>query len=241
MSDPRDDRPWVAVGDVHGRADLLGALLGTIERNLPDARVVLLGDLVDRGPDVRGTIRLARELPDRFGASAVLLGNHEDWLLRSIDGDAIAREDWLTWGGEATCRAFGIDRPTAANLASLSDDPDVAFLRARPRCLEGFGAASGHLFVHAGVDPTAPLDRQDERDLIWMREPFLSWPHGLPLRVVHGHTVSRRPELRPHRIGVDTGAVYGGYLSALVLEAARPPRFLAATEEGVRPIEPDRG
>lgn len=217
-------------------------LLDAIGHDLPDARVVLLGDLVDRGPDVRGAIRLARGVPDRFPGSEVLLGNHEDWFLRAVDGDPAARDDWLTWGGEATCRAYLVDPSRAAERLgpALRDHPDVAWLRARPRRLDGFGLAAGHLFVHAGIDPHAPLDDQDERDLIWMREPFLSWPYPLERVVVHGHTVSGRPQVRPHRIGIDTGAVFQGYLTALVLDGG-PPRFLSATDDGVGPIEPERG
>ena len=244
MFDPADERPWVAIGDVHGRADLLAALLDAIERDLPNARVVLLGDLVDRGSDVRGAIRLAREVTERFPGSHVLLGNHEDWFLSAVAGDAVAREDWLTWGGQATCRAYGVDpwqdrKRLGEAFAPYADD--LAFLRARPRRLEGFGAAEGYLFVHAGVDPHAPLDRQDERDLIWMREPFLSWPHALERIVVHGHTVSPRPEMRRHRLGVDTGAVYDGFLCAVVLRPGEPPAFLGAAEDWVGPVEPDRG
>lgn len=242
MRPVNDERPWVAIGDVHGRADMLSWLLDAVERDLPDARVVLLGDLVDRGPDIRGVIRLARELAGRFAASEVLLGNHEDWFLSAVDGDEVAREDWLTWGGEATCRAFGVDpwrdRPRlAAAFEPYADE--LAFLRARPRTLEGFGAAAGHLFVHAGVDPLAPLHEQDPRDLIWMREPFLSWPHELEKRIVHGHTATPQPELRVHRIGVDTGAVYGGVLTAVVLRPGEAPRFMAARDDGhVAPIQP---
>ena len=238
----------MAVGDVHGRADLLAALLDAIERDLPAARVVLLGDLVDRGPDVAGTVRLARGLAERFPDAATLKGNHEDWMLAAIGshetgGDGTAREDWLNWGGETTCRAYGVDpardRHRLADAFAPHAD-DLAFLRARPRRLEGFGAAAGHLFVHAGVDPHAPLDDQDERDLIWIREPFLSWPYSLERRIVHGHTIARRPQERAHRIGVDTGAYETGVLTAVVLEGGAAPRYLAAREDGVRPIAPDR-
>ena len=242
-----DERPWVAIGDVHGRADLLAAMLDTIERTMPDARVVLLGDLIDRGPDVRGAVALAMTVPERFEGGTVLLGNHEDWLLASIDGDPDVRESWLTWGGAATCHAYGIDpaRALVADRAWLADAfaPHAAhldFLRARPRRLNGDGSAAGHLFVHAGVDPERPLDRQDERDLIWMREPFLSWPRPLARTIVHGHTIAERPELRAHRIGVDTGAYRSGVLSAVVLGARGSPSFIAATVAGVGAIRADR-
>ena len=243
LSASDDERPWVAIGDVHGRADLLAALLDAIEDDLDDPRVVLLGDLVDRGPDVRGAIRLARDVPERFPGSEVLQGNHEDWFLRAIDGDATARGDWLTWGGEATCRAYGVD--PRADRERLADAfaphaEDIAFLRARPRRLVGHGAAHGYLFVHAGVDPLAPLDDQDERDLIWSREPFLSWPHPLAARIVHGHTIARHPQERACRIGIDTGAYETGRLTGVVLAPGEAPRYLSAREDGVREVDPDR-
>ena len=240
-----DARPWVAIGDVHGRADLLALMLDAVERDLPDPRLVLLGDLIDRGPDVRGAVRLAREVPERFPGSHVLMGNHEAWMLAAIDGNRAERDDWLTWGGEPTCRAYGVDARVDRDRLAAAFAPhagDIAFLRARPRRLDGFGAAEGFVFVHAGVDPTAPLDHQSARDLIWMREPFLSWPHALERRVVHGHTISARPETRPHRIGVDTGAYGSGLLSAVVLEVGESPRFIGAmVGSGVQALEPDRG
>lgn len=227
---------------MHGRADLLGTLLDALERDMPDARVVMLGDLNDRGPDTPGVVRLARDLARRFPGSEILQGNHEDWWLSAVDGNAEAAEQWLTWGGEATCRAYGVDpqgdrRRLADAFAPHADD--LAFLRARPRVVAGSGTAEGYLFVHAGVDPLAPLNDQDGHDLIWMREPFLSWPHALKRRVVHGHTIAPRPQERVHRIGIDTGAYASGELTALVLDGG-PPRYLSARADGVRPVAPDR-
>ena len=234
-------RTVCAIADVHGRADLLGALLDAIERGLPDARVVMLGDVIDRGPDVVGALRLVREVPARFPGSEVLLGNHENWLLAAIDGDMDAWEQWRTWGGRATLEAHGIDAdapPWAMRDAFMARDPGlIPFLRTRPRKLPGTGAAADCLFVHAGVDPLVPLDEQDEDDLIWIREPFLSWPHPLERVIVHGHTIVDRPEIGPHRIGLDTGAYRSGVLSCLVMEPDGTRRFIAARGDiGGRPV-----
>ena len=238
----RDDgRPVVAIGDVHGRADLLGPLLDRIERDLPDARLILLGDVIDRGPDVRGAVGLAMEVSARFPGSEVLLGNHENWLLETVAGEEDAWRSWTSWGGAATLRDYGIaaELPPGAMAAAFEDEwPELlAFLRARPRLLHGRGAAEGHLFVHAGVDPLIPLDEQDERDLIWIREPFLSWDAPLEKRVVHGHTIATIPETRPHRIGIDTGAYRSGVLTALVLEPDGTRRFIESRGRADLPFE----
>ena len=237
-----DRRPWVAIGDVHGHADLLATLLDAVEREVTDPRVVLLGDLIDRGPDAPGAIGLAREVPSRFPGSHVLLGNHEDWMLSAIDGHGGDAEDWLTWGGAQTCRAYGVDPSLDRDRLADAFAPhaaDVEFLRARPRGVHGHGAASDFMFVHAGVDPTVPLDGQGARDLVWMREPFLSWPRALPRRIVHGHTIAREPQERIHRIGIDTGAYETGRLTAVILDGG-PPRYLATHGGSVREIEPER-
>ena len=247
----RDDgeRPVCVIADVHGRADLLGALLDAIERAHPDARVMMLGDVIDRGPDVVGTLGLVRSVPERFPGSDVLLGNHENWLLSTLDGDGGAWEGWRAWGGRATLAAFDIDAeasPEVMREAFMTRAPEtIAFLRERPRIRLGEGAAAGHVFVHAGVDPTVPLGRQDPDDLIWIREPFLSWERPLERTVVHGHTIADRPEIGPHRIGLDTGAYRTGVLACLVMEPGGVRRFLAARGDGSAPprvssIEPAR-
>ena len=227
-----DERPVCAIADVHGRADLLGAMLDAIERELPDARIVMLGDMIDRGPDVPGALALAMDVPKRFSGSTVLTGNHENWLVTALGGDHQAWDHWRSWGGRATLAGFGVDPelpPSAMREAFEERAPGVlAFLAERPRHLVGRGAAEGHLFVHAGVDPTVALDDQHPDDLIWIREPFLSWPVPLDRTVVHGHTIENGPVVRPHRIGLDTGAYHTGVLTCLVLEPDQSRRFLSA-------------
>ena len=235
-----DARPVIAIADVHGRSDLLGAMLDGIERDWPDARVVLLGDLIDRGPDVPAVLDLAREVPARFPGSHVLLGNHENWLLTTLDGDLDAWDQWRTWGGAATLAAYGIDiaLPPHGMRAAFEDrDPEaIAFLRERPRCWFGDGAGEGCFFVHAGVDPFRPLTEQDPHDLIWIREPFLSHDEPLERTIVHGHTIVDEPVVGAHRIGLDTGAYRSDRLSALVIEPDGARRFLQARGEwGGRP------
>jgi serine/threonine protein phosphatase 1 len=203
-----------AVGDVHGCDGQLAALHRQISLHWsrrPAARCVIvhLGDYLDRGPDSAAVIARLRGAPPVGGAAAVcLLGNHEQMMLEALDPtpDPSAMALWQANGGAAT-------------LASYGDVPggDLIWLRALP---DRF-ALGGYLFVHAGIRPGVALHRQHRMDLLWMREPFLSWRGALPAVVVHGHTPAAAAEVLPHRIGLDTGAVYGGPLTCGVLEADR--------------------
>jgi serine/threonine protein phosphatase 1 len=201
-----------AIGDVHGCAMRLAALHAAIAADWaawPAARaaVVHLGDYVDRGPDSPGVLaRIAAPPPVAGAESVALRGNHEAMMLDALAPGATpaAREHWLRNGGRTTLRDFGGTVPDAV----------LAQLRALPL----FWQAGGYRFVHAGVDPCRGWAAQREQDLLWMREPFLSWPAALDAVYVHGHTPAAEPEVCGHRIGIDTGAVGGGALTALVLE-----------------------
>jgi serine/threonine protein phosphatase 1 len=213
-----------AVGDPHGCLDRLRALHGAIAAHRaasPAAETVLvhLGDYVDRGEDSAGVLALLRAGSPLPGAAVVnLVGNHEQMMLAALhDG---AREGvagfWLDNGGAATLASYGADPLDPAGWGVVPAE-DLAFLRG----LRPSFALGGYFFAHAGVRPEVPLEAQDRMDLAWIREPFLSWRGGLPAVVVHGHTPAPAPEVRAHRIGIDTGAVYGGPLTCLVLEADR--------------------
>ncbi len=219
-----DNQRIYAIGDIHGRDDLLADLLDLIDADagsFPAAksRLVFLGDYVDRGPDSHGVVeRLLTGLPDM--PADFLMGNHERLML-----DAWADESrfplWMGNGGMATQKSY-----TTAHVAS---DPAGA----DPRKTEGlvppkhwiffetlklYVTHGDYLFVHAGIRPGLPVPDQDPHDLMWIREPFLSHDGDLGRRVVHGHTPVPKAEFLPHRIGIDTGAVFSGRLTALVLE-----------------------
>lgn len=217
-----------AIGDPHGCAARLAALHRMIAEDAArrpvtqqDGRmlVVHLGDYVDRGPDSAGVLALLRgPCPIPGGDWVHLAGNHEQMMLAALDPDA---EDevvgfWLDNGGGATLASYGADPRDRRSWGAVPDG-DLDLLRGLPDSL----ALGGYLFVHAGVRPDLPLDRQDPMDLAWIREPFLSWRGGLGAVVVHGHTPARGPEVLAHRIGLDTGAVYGGPLTCAVLEGQR--------------------
>lgn len=214
-----------AIGDIHGRADLLDQLHDLIEADLSTAPekavIVYLGDYVDRGPDSHGVIeRLTRH---RFpGVETVaLLGNHEDMLLQFLDAPYGASL-WLTNGGDATLRSYHVRIPASFDDFLMAQR---ALLGAMPRHHKQFLAGlpvqvqfGDYLFVHAGIRPGLPLDRQSREQMIWIRDVFLNSESDHGLIVVHGHTIVHDVEWMPNRIGVDTGAYTTGRLTALVLE-----------------------
>jgi serine/threonine protein phosphatase 1 len=214
-----------AVGDIHGCAAKLDALHALMAEDAaaaaePRKAIVYLGDYVDRGPDSRGVVdRLAG--PPPFEAETVrLIGNHEAMLRAALAApvslDRVSL--WLRNGGGAALASWGIDVATEPETWWASIPP------AHRRFLEGLATVhrlGGYLFVHAGVRPGVPLDRQDPEDLIWIREPFLSSTADHGAVVVHGHTPAQAVVIRRNRIGLDTGAVYGGRLSCAVLWAGR--------------------
>jgi serine/threonine protein phosphatase 1 len=213
-----------AIGDVHGCAHRLAALHADIRADLrkrPVARasIVHLGDYVDRGPDSARVVELLLGPPPVPEAELVLLkGNHEAMMLDacSLGATATALRFWMENGGWATLESYGTD-PGAPGWLERIPPAHLALLR---RCQLRFSAGD-YLFVHAGVRPEVALDRQDPFDLLWIREPFLSWRGSLKAVVVHGHTPVPAPVVRPCRIGIDTGACFGGTLTCLVLEEDR--------------------
>lgn len=209
-----------AVGDVHGCEHRLGVLHQAIARDAaarPAARVVLvhIGDYVDRGPDSAGVIQRLMGASPVPGATMVnLRGNHEALLLAGQGPGATtdARWLWLANGGRAALDSYGIARDDGA-----IPEAHRAFIAGLPLTWR----AGGYFFAHAGVRPGVALEAQDDHDLIWIREPFLSATADFGAVVVHGHTPRDAPEIRANRINIDTGAVYGGPLTCLVLEANR--------------------
>lgn len=235
---PAGERVY-AVGDIHGRRDLLEMLIKAIEHDdarapKADTTVILLGDLVDRGPDSAGVLRLARKWQNNRTVR-ILSGNHEEMFLRSFEEKDVLRH-FLRHGGKETILSYGVEKKVF-NAASLKEtqkllrdavpDKHVDFVKG----FENIIQVGDYLFVHAGIRPDKPIEVQKPKDLRWIREPFLSHtaPHG-PV-VVHGHTITDAPEDRGNRIGVDTGAYASGRLTALVLEGTGRRYIVAAEQE----------
>jgi len=218
-----------AVGDIHGRLDLFREIIRSIDaddaaRQPAHSCVVLLGDLIDRGPDSSGVVRLAREWMRKRSVTAVM-GNHEEMFLQSFDKASILR-NFLRHGGLETMLSYGIPESAFSEvgpeelqhmMAEAVPDEDRKFLGGFEKMVR-FG---DYVFVHAGVRPDLPLERQNGVDCRWIREPFLSHEGDFGGMIVHGHTVTDAPELLANRIGIDTGAFKSGTLTAIGLEGTQ--------------------
>lgn len=224
-----------AIGDVHGQLAKLDIALALIEEDRAltgdrNATLVQIGDLVDRGPQSAATVARLIDLTRADSRITVLLGNHDNMFLRFMQTppsqDPRLREG-LTWlnprlGGQATLASYGVDITAPlpdihAQARALVPQEHLDFLAGLP-----LGLARGAcFFVHAGIRPGVALDQQDPEDLYWIRDEFLLDPtdHG-PL-IVHGHTPVERVEHHGNRLAIDTGAAYGGALSAVVIEGRR--------------------
>ena len=217
-----------ALGDVHGCDGALAEAHERIERDLRDRppedwRVIHVGDYIDRGPDSRAVIE---RLIDRLGRGRCycLRGNHEQMAIDVLlEAGERAGELWLRNGGVETLASYGLDLRRIGGLPALRD----ALLQVVPPAHQQFLLGLPHLvrfgdyaFVHAGIRPGRPLAAQTARDLVWIREPFLGDPRDHGPVVVHGHTPVGTVEVAPNRINIDTGAVFGGSLTCLVLDGA---------------------
>jgi serine/threonine protein phosphatase 1 len=218
------------VGDVHGRLDLLEQLLEKIHHELayrPVEKVLLVfvGDLIDRGPSSAQVVERLRTYRHPAVRTVFLLGNHEEVLLRILAGEAELIAKWRLFGGSECLESYGID---TTKLAALGDEQALELVRsAIPKehveFLESFDDScrfGDFLFVHAGIRPGVEIDQQRQSDLRWIREAFLfdETDHGFI--VVHGHTIRPEVEVRPNRIGIDTGAYRSGVLTALAIEGS---------------------
>lgn len=214
-----------AIGDIHGCIDQLMALHKAIARDLADrpvaeAVLVHLGDYVDRGPDSQAVVALLAEGPPIPGLPTVnLMGNHEFMMLDALaSGQKEAADLWMSNGGADTLHSWGVPRlAKQADWAARIPPAHLTFLRD----LDLMHQEGPYLLVHAGIRPGVRLRQQARQDLLWIREPFLSSKGDLGVVVVHGHTPTREPVVRPNRIGVDTGAVMGGVLTCAILEDDR--------------------
>ncbi len=228
------DRRIYAIGDVHGRADLLELLLERIDEDRRAAdrpsEIVFLGDYVDRGENSKGVIdlclstkRRVKEDP-RLANVVCLRGNHEA-AMQSFLNDPVAGSVWLSYGGLATIDSYGAQGPAnpvqpddyialAQGLQDVLPKDHIQFLD----MLSAFYQAGDYVFVHAAVHPSLPLADQAAETLYWGHKGFLEKPWIEPYKVVHGHTITDEPDVRSFRVGIDTGAYYSDCLTALCID-----------------------
>ena len=226
-----------AVGDIHGEIGALARLVAMIRDDAAAAAIgrrvlVFLGDYVDRGLGSRQVIDFLLDDPAPGFETVFLKGNHDACLLAFLE-DADAGLDWFGVGGQATLLSYGVPLPPGPRDAAWLERVRAAFARALPgrhkaflERLSLFHLEGSYAFVHAGIRPGIPLEEQQEQDLLWIRDAFVHDRRNHGRVVVHGHSVTERPENLPNRIGIDTGAYATGHLTCLVLEG-ESRRFLA--------------
>lgn len=215
------------IGDVHGRADLLRELHAMIAEDVRafegHRTVIYLGDLIDRGMHSRDVVDLLLDEPLAGFETVHLRGNHEQTLLDFMEYPEQA-EAWLVWGGRETVLSYGVPLPPGLQRADPQAIRDALAMRLPERHLEFYRGmsvyheAGDYLFVHAGIRPGVPLREQSDSDLMWIRQEFLESEEDHGRIVVHGHSITEQVEMRPNRIGIDTGAFRSGVLTCLVLE-----------------------
>ena len=217
-----------AIGDIHGRDDLFEQLLEKIEadnaaRGKAFTTLILLGDLVDRGPDSALVIERALRLGAPFDKVEMLIGNHEECFLAALTGELKRVRYFIRIGGGATVRSYwGDDRAYAAatfedvaeQLSEKVPQSHIDFLNRGEDMIQ----IGDYVFVHAGVRPGVPLDRQKLSDLRWIREEFIEGEHDHGVTIVYGHTITDVVDEARDRIGIDTGAYLTGRLTAVGLE-----------------------
>ncbi len=227
------------IGDIHGRLDLFVELVALIKqdhasRGPVSTRLVLLGDLIDRGPDSATLVQWCKALTESSDQFVVLKGNHEAFMVEALYGDEEVMALWLQHGGRDTLESWGV------SVDALEQESLAALIRQARRAVGSSTLSwmaslplmdrhAGHVFVHAGIRPGVALDQQREEDLLWIRQPFLDSGEDHGATVVHGHTIHEHgPDLHRNRINIDTGAYRTGVLTAIGIEAGE--RWFLSTD-----------
>ncbi|MFH1215955.1 MAG: metallophosphoesterase family protein [Pseudomonadota bacterium] len=200
------------IGDIHGCYDALLELFYKISPDMHEDRIIFLGDYIDRGPDSKKVVSFVIRLMDQAPGRVIpLLGNHEQIFLASLTGEN--RDFFLRMGGDKTLLSYGITPPFSGQIASRIPVSHLHFFNELLLCWED----DDYIYVHAGLQPHVHVSQQSPRWCCWAREQFLGSDFDFGKKVVFGHTPFDKPLIEKNRIGIDTGAVYGGRLTCLVL------------------------
>lgn len=218
-----------AIGDVHGRFDLFRQLLALIRkdhirRGPAKTKIIVLGDIIDRGPNAARLVHGCMNLSSLNDSFVVLKGNHEEMMVQALNGDLGAYRAWLHFGGRETLKSWNVDpiytteTPTKADLkaaAKMVGKEVLAWLDDLPL----YHRHDDCLFVHAGIRPSVPMRRQNPNDFLWITDDFLSSAVDHGVIVIHGHSITEAgPDVRSNRIGIDTGAYRTDRLTAIGVE-----------------------
>jgi len=225
-----EGRRVYAIGDVHGRNDLLLQLLDKIikddgEREKAESEIIFLGDLVDRGPDSAGVLDTAMRVKEQLRNVRFLMGNHEEVYLAATTGDEKSVRFFNRIGGRETILSYEITMKEYIELdmVQLAKRIPELFPREHIDFIAGFEdhiIIGDYAFVHAGIRPGIPLSEQRQKDLRWIREEFLSAEDAHEKVIVYGHTITDDAVENGNRIGIDTGAYYSDKLTALALQGS---------------------
>jgi serine/threonine protein phosphatase 1 len=232
-----DGERLYAIGDIHGRLDLLNVLLAKIEaddaaRPAAKTKIIILGDLPDRGPDSRGVIEKLMRMSATSADIVFLMGNHEEMMIRTYQGDRQIAGTFDKTGGKATMLSYGVPEELydawdlgelAVNAAQYIPADHIEFLNS----FDDMYRAGDYLFVHAGIAPGIAIEDQNPAELRWIRRSFIDSTVDHGVMVIHGHTITEDVDIRPNRIGIDTGAFNSGVLTAIGLEGS--DRWFIAT------------
>jgi len=199
------------ISDIHGCSMPLAKLLNKIKPLAKSDKVIFIGDYIDRGPDSKGVIDILLQLRTEHSRVITLMGNHEWMLLNALRG--MGEKEFLSIGGDATLKSYGIPTESITNLASLIPQSHLDFFFE----LLPYWQDENYIYVHAGLQPGVHLSQQSPDWLFWARDAFIKSTYDFGKKVIYGHTPYEKPKVDAHKIGIDTGAVYGGGLTCLVL------------------------
>ncbi len=202
-----------AIGDIHGCFDKLEKLMGILPLKHENDRLVFIGDYIDRGPRSRDVVDFVIDIRKRYEKITCLLGNHESMLLQYLDRPGSeTRSLYFLNGGDATAASYGYCEPPEEDMIDIPTEHLDFF-----RSLLPFYETPDYIFVHAGLRPGVPLREQSLDDLVWIRHEFIYSDFDFGKTVVFGHTPFSSPLIEDNKIGIDTGAVYGGSLTCVEL------------------------
>jgi serine/threonine protein phosphatase 1 len=198
-----------AIGDIHGCLSQLKNMIAAIDPDEEGDTIVFMGDYIDRGPDSKGVVDCILHLRERVRKVICLMGNHEQMFLEYMHAGA-KNDIFLSNGGRATLASYGYDEVTDGETIMLPDT-HKGFLQS----LVPYYETGHHIFVHAGLRPGVALEKQDLEDILWIRYEFIYSSYDFGKVVVFGHTPVDRPLVQENKIGIDTGAVFGGALTCI--------------------------